>query len=156
MLTGMAETRLINSASNSRVKPLSGRAHGTRTFLTPHLVAADPWHSGVQVGLVLEEVEMAPGHLVGIVRRTVGRTAGRAGKPAAGGEVDLDVEPARHGIEVAARHRPGWHDTQGQLQQAGVAHVVPSQLPRPARAWRRARRRQGRFAPLRAVACGHP
>jgi hypothetical protein len=35
-LTGMAETMVITIASNSRVKPLSGRAHGAAIFLTPH------------------------------------------------------------------------------------------------------------------------
>ena len=32
-LTGMAEIMVISSASNSRVKPLSGHAHGTLTVL---------------------------------------------------------------------------------------------------------------------------
>ena len=36
-LTGMAATMVITIASNSRVKPLSGRAHGTPTCLTPHV-----------------------------------------------------------------------------------------------------------------------
>jgi hypothetical protein len=36
VLTGMAAIRLISSASNSRVKLLSGRVQGTVIFLTPH------------------------------------------------------------------------------------------------------------------------
>jgi hypothetical protein len=32
-LTGMAEIMVMSSASNSRVKPLSGLAHGTATVL---------------------------------------------------------------------------------------------------------------------------
>ena len=34
--TGMAEIMVISSASKRRVKPLSGRAHGTLTVLMPH------------------------------------------------------------------------------------------------------------------------
>jgi hypothetical protein len=33
----MAETMVMTNASNSDVKPLSGRAHGTVAVLTPHL-----------------------------------------------------------------------------------------------------------------------
>ena len=35
-LTGIAETMVMSSASNSRVKPLSGLAHGTLGCLMPH------------------------------------------------------------------------------------------------------------------------
>ncbi len=35
-LTGMAGTMVMIIASNSKVKPLPGRAHGTPIFLTPH------------------------------------------------------------------------------------------------------------------------
>jgi hypothetical protein len=55
----------------------------------------------MQISLVLEEIEMAPRHLPGVVGRTVGRAATQAGKSAAGGEVDMDVEPACHGVELA-------------------------------------------------------
>ena len=33
----MAETMVMTNASNSKVKPLSGRAHGTLTVLMPHV-----------------------------------------------------------------------------------------------------------------------
>ena len=33
----MAETMVMTNASNSRVKPLSGRAHGTSTVLMPQV-----------------------------------------------------------------------------------------------------------------------
>jgi len=36
-LTGMAETIVITMASNSRVKPLSGRDQGTLMVRMPHL-----------------------------------------------------------------------------------------------------------------------
>ena len=80
-------------ASNSKVKPLSGRAHGTLTVLMPHVSQLDARHAGGQIGLVLEEVEVAPGLPLGVVGRAVRRAAHRAGKAAARREVDLDVEP---------------------------------------------------------------
>jgi hypothetical protein len=112
----MADSKVISSASNSRVKPLSGLAH-----------------AGVEVGLVLEEVQMAPGHPLGVVGRAVGGGAMRTGEAAAGGEVDLDVEPLCRGIEVAAGHAPGRGQAQGQLQQVGVAHRRASAVARPER-----------------------
>jgi hypothetical protein len=61
----------------------------------------------MQIGLVLEEIEMAAGHMLGVVGRTVGHIAARARKSAAGGEVDMDVEPTCVGVEIATRHGPG-------------------------------------------------
>jgi hypothetical protein len=49
---------------------------------------------------MLEEIEMAPGFPPGVVGRTVCLAAAWAGKAAAGGEVDLDVDPSRLGVEV--------------------------------------------------------
>ena len=127
-------------------------------LLDAALVAADARHAGVQVGLVLEEVEMAPAHPLGVVGRAVRGAAVRAGEAAAWCEVDLDVEPLCLGVEVAAGHRPGRGQAQRQLHQVRVAHCVPLRsASRPDRAWRRARLRQGRCAPRkRAVAYGHP
>jgi hypothetical protein len=58
------------------------------------------------VGLVLEEVEMAPTHALGVMHRTVAGAASGAGETATGGEVDADVEPLRLGVEVGAADRP--------------------------------------------------
>src|SRR3977135_4157505 len=79
-------------------------------------------HTGVHKCLVLEEVEMPPAHLLGVVCRAVRRAAAGASKPAAGGEVDVDVELTRLGVELAADDRPWRYQPQRQLQQAGVAH----------------------------------
>src|SRR5215468_4122103 len=46
----------------------------------------------MQKGLVLEEIELAPGLLDGVVNRAVGLTAIRALKAATNLEIDLDVE----------------------------------------------------------------
>jgi hypothetical protein len=104
----------------------------------------------MQIGLVLEEVEMSPRHPFGVVRRAIGSTAARAGKATAGGEVYVDVKPPGLRIEIAASDRPRWCEAQCQLQQADIAHVgLPAIEPAWDRAWRRARRRQGRCAPPR-------
>ena len=66
--------------------------HGDR--LDAALLAADARHAGGQVGLMLEEIEVAPGLPLGVVGRAVRLAAAWAGKPATGGEVDLDVDPA--------------------------------------------------------------
>jgi len=47
----------------------------------------------MQVSLMLEEVEVPPGLLRGVVYRAGGLLAARACEAAAGGEVDVDVEP---------------------------------------------------------------
>ena len=69
-------------------------------------IAADAWHAGVEIGLMLEEVEMAPGFPLGVVGRAIRRAATRTGKPATWGKVDLDVQPVCLGIEVGTGYRP--------------------------------------------------
>jgi len=89
-LTGMAETNAMINASNSRVKPPPSRAHGTLTFLDPTFGAAHAWHTGMQVGPVLEKVEMAPARLFGVMHRTIVSVAVRAVEAAAHGVVDVE------------------------------------------------------------------
>src|SRR5208283_4981895 len=91
-------------------------------LLDAAVLAADARHPGVKIGLVLKEVEVAPAHPLGVVGRAVRGAADRAGKAAAWGEVDLDIEPARLGVEVAAAYRPGRGQTQRLLQQRCVTH----------------------------------
>ena len=69
-------------------------------LLDAAFLAADARHAGVQIGLVLEEIEVSPGHPLGVVGRAVRRAAGRAGEAAAWREVDLDIQPMRLGVEV--------------------------------------------------------
>ena len=122
---------VISSASNSRVKPLSGRAHGTWTCLDAARVAANARHAGIQVGLVLEEVEVAPGHLLGVVGWAVRSAAvrdRRSGCPAA--KSIWMSSRLRLGIEVAAGHRPGRRQAQRQLQQV-VSRIAVASAPAP-------------------------
>jgi hypothetical protein len=120
-------------------------------------VAAYARHAGIQVGLVLEEVEVAPGVPLGVVGRAVRGTAVWTGKPAARGD-SISISNRR---AVASKSlRLILHG--GVRASASSNRVVsrmtdPPHAARPARARRRARRRQGRCAPRkRAVACSHP
>ena len=72
---------------------------------------------------MLEEVQMAPRLLDGVVHRAVALTALGAGKAAAGLEVDLDVEPLVLGVELGVRHHPGRHQPESELEQIDVAHM---------------------------------
>jgi hypothetical protein len=69
-------------------------------------IAADARHAGVEIGLMLKEAEMAPGLSLGVVGLAVRRAADRAGKSAARGKVDLDVQSVCLGAEVGVGHRP--------------------------------------------------
>jgi hypothetical protein len=116
-------------------------------------VAAYARHAGVQIGLVLEKVEVAPRFALGIVGRAVRRAAAGADEAAAGCEVDLHIEPTGLGVEVAAHYGPGRRQAERLLHQSCIAHGEVSALARADLAWQRARRRQGRYAPRkRAVA----
>ena len=99
--------------------------------------------------------------------RAVRGAAGRAGKAAAGGEVDLDIEPVRLGVEVAAAHRPGRGQAQRLLQQRCVTHgwssapgpvlVQPGAVLATVKdATRRASSRGGLRPSLTAAARGRP
>jgi hypothetical protein len=46
----------------------------------------------MQIGFVLEEVEMTPRHLLGVMGRAIRRPAVRAGKATAPREVQVDIE----------------------------------------------------------------
>jgi hypothetical protein len=117
--------------------------------------AAHARHTGVQIGLVLEEVEMAPRHRFGVVDRAVGSTTARAGEAAAGGEVDVDVQAPGRRIELAAGDRPWRHNAQRQLQQTGILHdgvsTVAADLPERGAVLAAVKDAARRCA----VACGH-
>lgn len=89
-------------------------------------VAADPRYASVQISLMLEEVEMAPRHLLGVVGGAVRGATVRTGEAAARREVDVDVEPVCLGVEVAAGYRPRRRQAQCQLQQVRIAHPCAS------------------------------
>ena len=103
---------------------------------------------------MLEEIEMAPRHLFGVIGRTIGGSAGRAGESGCQPcEVDMDIEPLalRRSNSTAGSTVQGEGQAQRQLHQSGIAHarqLHPQTVgPTLIQAWRRARHRQGRCAP---------
>ncbi len=98
-------------------------------LLDPAFLAAHARHAGVQIGLMLEEVQVSPGHPLGVVGRAVRRATGRANEAAARCEVDLDIQPMRLGVEVRARHGPWRRQAerllhQGRIVQGCALHVL--------------------------------
>src|SRR5262249_34095897 len=78
--TGMSLTRVMTNASNRSVKPDPGRAQGTLTRRTPQSGQSMRATRACQEGLVLKEIEVAPGLLHRVVHRAVGLAAlGTAG-----------------------------------------------------------------------------
>ena len=124
----------------------------------PTVGAVDARHPCMQPRLMPEEVEMAPYHLFGAIRWTVRRVAARAGKTAAPRKIEMNVETVPLRVEFRARNSPERGVSPSASCSRWVSRMMASpQGLRPERGWRRARRRQGRFAPRkRALAYGHP
>jgi hypothetical protein len=68
----------------------------------------------VQVGLVLEEVEVAPLLIGGVVDRALHLPL-RAGEPSSAGKADVNVEPMPIRIEVEALYFPWRREPEGNL-----------------------------------------
>src|SRR5215210_657099 len=120
--TGISETSAITSASNSSVKPEPGRAHATATRRTPCSGQRTRGTCATRVGLVLEEVEVAPASLGGVVDLAAGEIALRAGEAGAPLEVDAQVEAPPSGIEGGPHHPPRLGKPQGGLKQLDIPH----------------------------------
>jgi len=88
-------------------------------------VAADARDPGVEVGLVLEEVEVLPAPPARVMDRAAGRTAVRAAEAAAGREVEVQIEPVADCVEFAALHPPRFSEAERLSQQIDVAHPGP-------------------------------
>src|SRR5262249_29954843 len=95
----------------------------------------DAGDARVQEGLVLKEIEVAPGLLHRVVHRAVGLAALGTGKAATGLEVDLDIEPLLVDVEFGVHHHPRRHQAESELEQIDVAHgALSSRLVRRHRA----------------------
>jgi hypothetical protein len=62
--------------------------------------AVDTGDARMQEGLVLEEIEVAPGLFDGVVHWALGFAAGGAREAPTGFEIDRDIEPLLVGVEV--------------------------------------------------------
>jgi len=76
----------------------------------------DAWGAGVEIGLVLEEVQVAPREDVGVVG-LAGSGAEGTSKGGAAREVEVDVEASGFDGETAMINQPGWQQPQGRLEQ---------------------------------------
>src|SRR5208337_4212888 len=103
------------------VRPRPWHADG----LDAACVATHARHAGIQVGLMLEEVEVAPGFPLGVVGRAVCGTATRTSKAAARGKIDLDIEAMCVRVKVAAAHGPWRGQSQRQFSRVVLCMVNP-------------------------------
>jgi hypothetical protein len=93
--------------------PCPGKLH----LPGPVRLATHPWHAGVQVGLMLEEVQVPPGLGLGVVDRAGGLVALWAGEAGAPGEVQVQVQAAGRGVELGPHHLPGFGKAKSSLEQ---------------------------------------
>tara|TARA_R100000963_G_C4640939_1_gene104574 strand:- start:1042 stop:1449 length:408 start_codon:yes stop_codon:yes gene_type:complete len=83
-------------------------------------------HAGVQVAVMLEEIQVPPGLVGEIVSRT-GLAALRTGVEAASLGLDVEVQTVGRygGIQVLVLENPGRFQAQAEGQNLGAVHVVP-------------------------------
>ncbi len=79
--------------------------------------------TGVEVGLVLEEVQVAPSENVGVVG-LAGSVAEGTSKARATGEIEVDVEASGVDGETAMVNHPGWEQAQRRLKEFILVEVV--------------------------------
>ena len=90
------------------------------------LWAADPWDPGGQERLMLEEVEMPPRLLLGVVHLAVGPLALWAREPRSLREVQDQLQPPRLTVEVDAHDAPRLLQPQSLLEEV---RIVQARLP---------------------------
>jgi hypothetical protein len=87
----------------------------------------------MQEGLVLEDIEVAPGLLHRVVHRAVDLAALGAREATAGLEINLDVEPLLLSVEVRRRHIQG--DTRpSTARNRSMSRMASTLAPLPNRA----------------------
>ena len=95
------------------------------------LAAIDAGHKGVHVALELEEVEVPPGALEGVVDGA-GLAGVRMGKAAAGREIQINVQTARLGVEADVSDAPrSAFQTEGQTKDLSFVHAPECARPKP-------------------------
>ena len=70
----------------------------------------------MEIGLVLEEVQVPPSERVGIVGFAIGGGADRARETTASWKIQIDVETAGLVVKTAMVDLPGWLQPQGLLE----------------------------------------
>ena len=86
---------------------------GDRYLMHHMLRAHHTGHTGVEIGLMLEEIHMSPRLFLNIMHRTF-RAADRTREAASLGEVDVQIQPLLFDFEGHVIHHPRRNQTQGQ------------------------------------------
>jgi len=104
-------------------KPAAGPRPWHLDLLDPALPAADPRDPGVKIGLVLEEVQMPPSPVLGVVNLAFPSLVARGTRElGALNEVEPEIEPPFLLGELEIDHPPGLGDTESQGKQAEFIH----------------------------------
>ena len=113
-----------SNASNNSVNPRT--RPGPRQLDLPHPMSrtAHPGHPGVQVRLVLEEVQMTPRLGLGVVHRARRLVTLRTGKPGTTGKVDAQIHPALLGVERGLDHPPRLDHPQPGRKHLELVHTT--------------------------------
>ena len=82
------------------------------------VAAAHPGHVGVDVGPMLEEMQVLPAPAPAVMDRLVRRPAAGTRKPRTALEADFEVNALRRWVEVRRNHLPGRLQPQGGSEQA--------------------------------------
>ena len=109
----------LEEQRKARALPRPGDAHLAHAVLG----AQDARHARAEVGLVLEEVEVAPGLLARVVDRAAGALALRAGEASATAEVEAQVEASARGVEARPDDAPGLVEAERLLEEVEVTHA---------------------------------
>lgn len=104
-------------------KPAAGPRPWHLDLLDPALSAADPRDPGVKISLVLEEVQMSPGPVLGVVDLAFpGLVARGTRELGALEEVEPEIEPPFLLGELEIDDPPGLGDTESQAKQTEFIH----------------------------------
>ena len=80
------------------------------------VITSDPWHPGMKEGLILKEVQMAPGPALGIVSLTFGPAALRATENAAPAKINLNIKALLSEVKPARLDLPGRNKSQRNMK----------------------------------------
>src|ERR1700681_4315007 len=124
--TGISLTIAMISASNSSVKPERSRAHGTATKRTLCSGQRHPGNPGGQARLMLEEVQMPPRLLLGVVRLERRPVALRAAERRTTRKIDPQIQPLGLRIELDARDLPRIAQPERSLEEKKILRLHPT------------------------------
>ena len=148
-LTGISASIAISRGLKQQREAAFESRPSKRDSAHPVARAADPGYAGVQVRLVLEEVQVPPGLVAAVMHRKGGGVALWAGKARPLGEIQVQVQALAIGAELGGSGRPraAWNrfsaiDSLPTIQ--GRTRTLPGSRPLATgtRSWPRNRRKR--------------